>query len=418
MVNKKIIYLFLISLIAAISLSPRLHLGFVPSTGRNIDIRIEDILLCIGLIFWLCYFFVSGKYKFQKPPLFWPILAWISFGLFSVLVNLLFRDVNLEITFFYFLKEIEFFLFYFLFFYCLKNIDSGKRLMKYWIIFSLVNVFWLFYVFIFNVRWSMEPYGPNAFIEPSGPFPSGGFFLMLFIFFLNLFIFYYSKLNISKIKKVALFVVCILPMVGVMWSGSMAATMGLLISIVVSLFLFFKGRLNFIVTMKIIILIAIMLGVVVAAVYVLPVPQKIISFKKVMFEYASGDSESRGGILREHLGMLIERPQYLVTGVGVFGEAHSQYMRVLLERGIMGLFLFFWLMWSILKISYNSFKDKNNLFKKGLTAGLFVATVSMLAMAIPNDVFMVVKPDEIYWFFTAMTMALIFVPVKAEQIVN
>ncbi len=418
MVNKKIVYLFLVLLVAAISLSPRLSLGLIPNTGRSVDIRAEDMVLCFSLILGIFHILASGRCRFKRPPLFWPILAWILFGLFSVLVNLLFRDVNLKITIFYFLKEVEFFLVYFFVFYCARSIDPGKRLIKYWIFFSLVNIFWLVYVFIFNIQWSIQPYGPNAFIEPGGPFPSGGFFLLLFIFFLNLFIFYYSKLNTSKIKKMLLFVVCILPAIGVMWSGSMAATIGLFVSIIVSLFILFKDRLDFAGTIKIIILIAVILGIVIAAIRVLPVPQKIISFKKIIFEYDSNSPVSRGGIFERNLTTLAEHPTYLVFGAGVLGEAHSQYMRVLLERGIIGLFLFFWLMWSILKISYNSFKEKDDLFKKGLSAGLFVATVSMLIMAIPNDVFMVVKPDEVYWFFAAMTMALISMPSEIKQTAN
>lgn len=103
-------------------------------------------------------------------------------------------------------------------------------------------------------------------------------------------------------------------------------------------------------------------------------------------------------------------------GMGVLGEAHDQYIRVLLEKGITGLFMFFWLIYSILKISYKGFKEKDDLFKKSLCAGLFVSTVAMLVMAIPNDVFMVVKVDEVYWFFAAMTMASIFSPWKSSEI--
>ena len=417
MVNKKTVYLFLVLIITAICLSPRFSLGLLAGR-RNIDIRAEDIVLCFGLIAGLIFIVLRKKFKFILPPLFWPILFVSSWGFFSVLLNLLIGNIVSKIAFFYFLKEVEFFLFYFLIFYCVRSVGLSRRLIKYWIIFSLVSVFWLVYVFIFNIQWSIQPYGPNTFIEPGGPFPSGGFFLLLFIFFSNLFIYYYSRLNISKTKKVFLFIIFILPMVGVMSSGSMAATMGLFVSIIVSLFLLFKDRLGSTGIIKIIISTVIFFGIIIAAIHILPVPQKIISLKKVMYEYTSGDSESRGGIFRDHSVLLIEHPQYLITGIGVLGEAHSQYMRVLLERGILGLFLFLWLMRSILKISYDGFKEKDNLFKKGLSAGLFTATVCMLIMAIPNDVFMVVKPDEIYWFFAAMTIALIYAPSEVKQIVN
>jgi putative effector of murein hydrolase LrgA (UPF0299 family) len=151
------------------------------------------------------------------------------------------------------------------------------------------------------------------------------------------------------------------------------------------------------------------------AIYALPVTKRIVSFEKIQREYFSGYYSSRGAAFTDHLILLSEHPWDLIFGIGIFGEAHSQYMRIALERGIVGLFLFFWLIWSILKISYNSFKEKNDLLKKGLCAGLFVATIAMLIMAIPNDVFMVVKPDEVYWFFAAMAMAAISMPQKSAQ---
>ena len=65
-------------------------------------------------------------------------------------------------------------------------------------------------------------------------------------------------------------------------------------------------------------------------------------------------------------------------------------------------------MWSILKVSYGGFNEKKNLLIKGLCAGLFASTVVMLMMGVANDVFMVVKPDEVYWFFAAMAIAAIY----------
>ena len=117
MVNKKIVYLFLVLLITAICLSPRFSLGLLAGR-RNIDIRAEDIVLCFGLIAGLIFIILRKKFKFILPPLFWPILFVSSWGFFSVLLNLLIGNIVSKIAFFYFLKEVEFFLFYFLIFYC------------------------------------------------------------------------------------------------------------------------------------------------------------------------------------------------------------------------------------------------------------------------------------------------------------
>jgi len=407
--KNKIIYLFLIFLIIAISLSPRFSFGFIPTTQRSIDIRVEDIIIFVGLIAWFFCVLISGKYKFKLPPLFWPIFSMLAFGFFSILVNILLGKISLEITFFYFLKEIEFFLLYFIVFYCIASFNSNKQLIKYWLFFSLINFFWLVYVFIYNIKWSIW-YGPNAFMEPQGPFPSGGYFLLIFIFSFNLLIFYFSKIEISIYKKVFMFILCIIPILGILSSGSMASTLGLFSSIFISIFLLYKDRLNLIVVFKILILVVAIFSILFSAIYILPVAKKIVSFEKIKWEYMSGSSGSRGENFINNLIIVLEHPQKLIIGIGIFGEAHCQYMRVLLERGVIGLLLFFWLMWSILKISYEGFNERNNNFNKGLFGGLFTATIVMLIMAIPNDVFMVVKVAEVYWFFVAMTTATILLP--------
>ncbi len=408
MVNKKIIFLFLVLLIAAISLSPRFSLGYkyLFLTERSIDIRAEDILIFFGALFLILSFLVSGKKSFKKPPLFWPIFSWIIFGFFSIMVNLLIKDSNLNIFFFYFLKEIEFFVFYLLVFYCLSRFNINIELMKYWFIFCSINILWLLYVFIYQVRWSMY-YGPNAFIEPKGPFPSGGFFLMTFIFLFNLFIFYYSRLNISNTKKILIFVLCTAPLFGVLASGSYTAIVGLIVSLGLSLFIYLVNKVGIVRLVKISLMILLMMIVVFQLIRLFDLNVKI-SKAKILWEYTSGDPVSRIGILKDKISYLFENSFINpFIGFGILGEAHSYYMRVLLERGLIGFLLFIWLMGAILLISYKGMKDKNNLYKKALSSGLFIATIAMLVMAIPNDVFAVVKLDEVYWFFAAMTMAAI-----------
>lgn len=403
--KKKLILLFLILLIAAISLSPRFSFGLL-FAKRSLDIRVEDMMLAAGLIFWLLYNLASGKSNFKVPPLFWQITAWLSFAIFSILVNLLFKKGNLELTFFYFLKEVEFFILYLFVFYLISAFNiPQKKLLKYWIFFTVINVMWLVYVFAFDIQWSIF-YGPNSFIEPKGPFPSGGFFLILFIFFFNLFLFYWSKLNMPIGRKITFFVLSVLPIVGVVSSGSMASALGLAVSLLTSLFLFLLNRKTFTSFIKIIILGTVMMGIFFMVLSVVPV-WKIVSLKKIAYEYQSGDPESRIGILKSYLEKIPNNPEVLLIGLGVFGEAHSQYTRVLLERGVIGLILFFWLIGSIVRISWRGFLEGDDVYKKGLCSGLISATFAMMAISIPNDAFMVVKVAQVYWFFAAMAMSAI-----------
>lgn len=408
----KIIYIFLILLIASISLSPRLSVG-VLSSGKSIDVRLEDIVLFFGLVALSLHFFISGKYKIKLAPLFWPIIAWVSFGFLSVLFNVLSGHIVLSTAFFYFLKEIEFLLLYFVVLFCASKLNENKRLMEYWLLLGGLNVFWLICVYIFNLKWSIF-YGANAFMEPQGPFPSGGFFLLIFIIFFNLFLFYYNRLPISLGKKIAIFIICILPIFGIISSGSMASTMGLFASVVISLVLLLKDRMNLKRFIKTAVFAVIAIGILLTSICYLPVTKRVISFDKIKWEYTSNSPESRIGILKHKLSIVFSSVPNAIMGVGVNGENHSQYTRVIVERGFVGLALFLFLMWSILKKSYIGF-NKNKNFEKGLFGGLLVSTIVMLIMSIPNDAFMVTKIAEVYWFFAAMALSQLLVSKQSED---
>lgn len=405
MTNQRLMYVFLILLIAAICFSPRFSVGYVPLTQRSIDIRAEDIILFFGLFFSVISFLVQGKNSFTTPPLFWPIFSWVVFGFFSVLVNVLLYRINVGVFFFYFLKELEFFILYFLVFSCSYAAKENIRLIKYWIIGYVVNTFWLGYVLLNNVTWS-KYYGPNTFTEPKGPFPSGGFFLMIFIFLFNLSIFYFSNLKIARYKKIIIFILCFLPAIGVFSSGSYTATVGLIISLIISFISYFIYKASLINFLKALLIFLLIFIIAFGLISILEKDR--ISKSKLLWEYGSSDPVSRIGILKENISRIFSASFInLYIGFGIWGEAHSQYARIFLERGLFGLIIFGWLIFSILKLSYNGIKDKNNLYKKGLSMGLFSATLSMLVMFIPNDVLMPVKPAEVYWFFAALAAAAI-----------
>lgn len=406
--NKKtIIYLFLFFLIAAISLSPRLPFGQI-SNGRSIDIRVEDILLCIGFISLVSYIIVRRRSKIVLPPLFWPILTWGAFGIVSVLFNLAFKGLPADKAFFYFAKEIEFFLLYFIVFYFIKDTNTNKFLSKSWMLFGVINIAWVFYT-VFSGSQNYYPYGPNTFMEPKGPFPSGGFFLMLFIFFFNIFIFYYDRIKISNVKKIFILVLSVIPAIGVISSGSRASTVGLFASLVISYIIYVLDKVDLVRLVRITILVASLAVIFLLIIYFMPFNdiKRVLDFNHMASEYTSDTESSRIGILKSNIYTISTSPEVSALGLGVYGEAHGQYLRVVLERGFLGLFIFLWLIYSILKTCWRSRATADN-FKKALVCGLLASTAVMLIMSIPNDPFMVVKIAEPYWFFVAMTMAAIF----------
>lgn len=392
-----------IILALAIALSPSFSAGQIEG-GRVIEIRIEDILLVILGILWIINFLLSGRIKIEKPPLLFPILAWLGIGFFSVLTNWIFMNLGFSSGFFFFLKEVEFFFLYFYLFYHLKNSDSVKLFIKIWIFLGLINVGWIVYQMITGFKLTYY-YGPTPFIEPEGPLPAGGFFLILFIFFFNISLHYYFNLNISKLKKGILNLISISPIIGVFGSGSRASFLGFILALILTLFFyslkngFFKSFLIGFLILIFFISISIFSQELIT--------KRFLNIKEIFWNLDPENPTSRTHIWIYQLSEISKYPFFFLFGLGksVFGESHNQYLRNFIETGFVGSLIFFILISFIIKKSWQGFSRGKESLLIGLSSGLLVATLTLLFISFSSDAFIVVKINEVYWFFVALTLA-------------
>lgn len=387
-------------LAAAVALSPSFSAGMVEGE-RIIEVRIEDILIVILGLVWIANFLISRKKKIKKPPLLLPILAWLGIGFFSILTNWISGNIELARGFFYFLKEIEFFFLYFYLFYHIKNVSSVKLVINTWIFLGIINVLIIVSQLTQGIRYGR--YGPGLFKEV-GPFPSGGFFLILFIFLFNIFLYYYSRLNISKIKKFIL-VICILSLIiGVISSGSRTAILALILVVALSVF-FYQLKCGGLKPFFIGLILLLLVG---AGLIIISEQVSYI----LALEHLPTSLDERIGIWERQLAAFSNSPFNTIFGMGksvwlTTEESHNQYVRNFVETGIIGSLIFFILIFAIIKKAFQGFLLGKDRILVGLSAGLLVATLTMLLVSIPNDAFMIVKVMEIYWFFTALTMAVL-----------
>jgi len=406
--NKKLIKILPVIILAlAIGLSPSFSLGRL-SAGRIIEIRVEDILIAILGLIWIANFLISGKEKSEKPPLFFPILAWLGVGLFSLLINWMFTNLAFSESFFFFLKEVEFFFLYFYLFYHIKSFNTIKLLIKSWIFIGLFNVCWIFYHAIRGLKEKYYHYGYTPIIEPEGPFPAGGFFLLLFIFLFNILLYYYFSLKISKFKKTILTILCIIPVVGIFSSGSRASIFGFIFALFLIL-LFYSLKKDLLKPL----LIAFLVLVVISSIFIFSHHQmitRISNIENLMRNFSLENVASRPSIWISRLTEMFNYPLTVFFGLGksALEESHSQYVRNFIETGIVGSLMFLILMFVILKKSWQEFTGEKDPFLVGLCAGLLVTTLTMLFISISAGPFIVVKIAEVYWFFVAMSLTAIY----------
>ncbi|MDP2967219.1 MAG: hypothetical protein Q8N87_02300 [bacterium] len=400
--------LSLIFLAGAIAFSPSFSVGTL-ADGKIIEIRIEDILIFVFGLLLIISFLASEKTKIERPPLFFPILAWLGIGLLSVLTNWVFSNLSLDRGFFYFLKEFLFFVFYFYVFWGIKKIDTAKLLVKIWLLFALVNVLYVLYQMATGFR--AGEYGTAA-IGEWGVFPTGAFFLLLFIFLFNVFLYYFLHLNISIIKKIGLGLLTFSPVLGVFGSASKTNFFALVLALFLTFFFFFLRKINFKTILVFILAIVFMVSMFSFALKnvhdtirvkeIIPV----FSLEPLWENYKSSRLTAIKPIFKASLESSAHFP-FLGMGKGYVGEAHNQYLRNFIEVGIIGSLIFFILIFAIIKKSWQGFSRNRDGFAVGLSAGLLVATLALLFISFATEPVIVVKPSSVYWFFAAITMAVL-----------
>ncbi len=349
MIKNRFKNLSLIFLVGAIALSPSFSFGTL-SNERIIEIRIEDFLILALGVLWIVNFLVSGRSKLEKPPLFFPILAWLGIGFFSVLTNWIFGNLEISLGFFYLLKEIEFFFIYLYVFYHIKNLDSAKLIIKLWIFLGTVNIGYVIYQ-IYTVNRG-GTYGPSA-IGESGSFPTGAFFLLLFIFLFNIFLYYFLNLNISKFKKWILGVLIVGLVVGLIGTASKTNIVAMIFALLLTLPLLFLRKANLKV---ILIFIPIMIFLVSMFSFIIknvPDAKRIIPIFSAETLWENYKEARLYDVIEPMLEKSFESSAaYLPVfglGKGYVGEAHNQYLRNFIEVGITGSLIFFILIFAIIK---------------------------------------------------------------------
>lgn len=413
---------FLIILASTIALSPSFSFGRLED-GKAIEIRAEDILLVFLGLIWLAGVLISGKERFERPPLFFPIFAWITVGVLSVLTNWIFRNIELWRGFFFLLKEVEFFFLYFYLFYHISKIDTIKFLVRVWIFLGAINVAWIIFELITGSKITYY-YGPTIFAEPQGTHSSGALFLILFAFFINNFIYYSSKSQVSLFKKIALLVLIILLPIGIITSGSRSVFMGFIASLFfTAMFYSIKKRFFIKFSTGVLIMMAVLLFLGQSFLAIsnsnnnrifssTNAINRVVDINGFIWEFASGHSLSRVGVWKTQLSEVARHPFFTLFGFGkgavvVYGESHSQYIRNFVEVGLVGSLVFFLLIFAMIKKSWLEFFKGTDAFLKGMSVGLIVATLSLLVTSITVEAFILVKIAEVYWFFASLTLTAI-----------
>ena len=386
-------------LIFSMLLSPEFIVGTTEgaSLGRGVTLRVDDFLILLIGLTWIAKMAVNKELGlFLRTPLNKPIAYYILICLISTLLGALFLKVDLKTGFFFVLKYFEYTLIYFM---VVNHLKTKRQARSYlWAVLitcAIVSVLGILQVpegGRVSAPFEGEVGEPNTF---------GGYLVLMVSITAGLLLTTTSfRLQMIYGSLTTLFIIPLF------LTGSRSSYIGLIFVALVFLWLSEKRR-------------VVLIGLVILGLLLPFVAPKTLT-QRVSFTFQQ--REQRGQIkvggaridtstaARLHSWANISRDfvKHPVFGFGItgYGFVDAQYFRVLIETGLIGLFIFLILLSSIFRLTHRIAKEVDEPFDKGLSMGFLAGFIGLLVHAVGANTFIIVRIMGPFWFVLAMVVML------------
>jgi len=386
-------------LIFSMLLSPEFIVGTTEgdSLGRGVTLRVDDFVILLIGFSWLAKMAINrGLGLFLRTPLNKLIAYYMIACLVSTLLGSLFLKVDLKTGFFYILKYFQYMFIYFMVANQLKTEKQAKNYLWALLITCAIVSFLGLVQAVEGGRVSAPFEGeigePNTF---------GGYLVFMISITTGLLLTTTSLgLRLIYGSMALLFIVPLL------FTQSRSSYLALVLAGMVFLWLSEKRRM---------VLIAFIL-----AGLLFPFVAPDVVTERVGFTFTQ--REQRGQIkvggaridtstaARLHSMANVSRDfvKHPVLGYGVtgYGFLDAQYFKVLIETGLIGLFLFLVLLSGIFRLTYHNIKEATEPFDRGLSMGFMAGFIGLLVHAVGANTFIIVRIMEPFWFVLAIVIMM------------
>lgn len=384
-------------LLVAMLLSPEVEAGAVGANQeRGLNLRYDDILIVV------IFLGVMVKHAFEGRPLLWrpnPINAGI-FGYFAVAVfsSLLALRLSVpawdrDVAFFVLLKMFQFYLIFFMVGMAITSMDEIRRQLRVFFGTSII-------VCVYGiVSISTQP-RVSAPFEAGGTEPNtfGGYLMIVICVALAL-AFFAPKAR----TRYLLFGVAGIAIIPFLMTLSRASYASIFVTLVI---LGVMARQRWLL---------LVLAMVVFAAPVL-MPGKVLKRIESTFE-PSGVAVSipltgtevtidKSAYERVYVWRKVRHNlrvwPWFGGGVSWDTVLDSQFARVIIETGVIGLALFAFLLWRILKMTRQTYRWSRDWVARALGLSLFAITIGFIVHSFGTITFLIVRIMEPYWFLMAL----------------
>ncbi len=377
-------------LIMSMLLSPEISLG-VLSPDRSVVIRFDDLILILVFLVWFLKMALNKKLPLIKST---PINKYIYYYLAACFIfttkGIIVGDVRFKRAMFYLLKYTE----YFILFWMSANIIENKKDMKMLMVFATLTAF------------AVIGYGYTKMgTVVAAPFDAepgslGGYLILVVSVALGTVI--YNKSIYLRLLAVALF---LMPIPLIIVAKSRATYIAYVVMYISFIFLTKKYRKRLV------------LGAVLI-VCLVPVISSGNLYRTLRerVTYTFSGSYGRFGIESSGEARLVTwknkmrnywtKKPFIGWGITGVGFIDSQYVRTIIELGVIGMSAFLLLLFKIFTESRKIFKEIEYGWAKGITIGFMAGYIGLLSHAITTNTFIIVRIMEPFWFLLAIVLTL------------
>jgi O-antigen ligase len=387
-------------LIFSMLLSPEIMVGGMEggtAASRGVTLRFDDFLLAIIGFGWFARAAIHKDLGlFLRTPLNKPIFYYLLACVVATGFGIMGERVNAKTGFFFVVKYFEYFIVYFM---VINQIENKEQVKKY--MFCILVT-----CFIISLYGMLQiPAGGRLTAPFEGtrgePNSLGGYLIFVGAVAAGMF----SRAETLKARVIlgALVMAVLLPYLYTESRSSYVA----FVPAYIALALMCRRR-------------GLMIGLLLIALILSPI--LLPSNVKERIVYTFTQPEQRGQIvigdtridtsasarIKSWKEGLENVPKHPIIGYGVTGYAFmdAQYLRVLVETGILGFAAFVYLLYSIFKISFLMVRKIQDKYFEGIAVGFLAGYIGLVFHAIGANTFIIVRIMEPFWFVLAMVVML------------
>ncbi len=400
-------------LIFSMLLGPEMIVGSLTggtTASRGVTLRVDDFLLTIIAFTWFARTAVHKELGlFLSTPLNRPIAAYLTAAAVSTAVGMLYDHVRPVVGFFFVLKFVEY---VFVYFAAVNFIRTKTQIRRLVIAIFITGILVSIYAAIqipLGVRVTAPFEG-----EAGEPNTLGGYLLFLLALLGGLII--TSGSLRQSVKFLLAGAVLGVPF---LYTLSRASYLGLL-GVAIALVLFSRQR-----------IIAVFSVVAAALILLLVAPPEVVERVEYTF---GGQGEVTGQIevgsvrldtstsarLQSFSDVLRDFPRSPILGFGVTGHGFidGQYPKILIEMGLVGLAVFFWLVMALFRQALEALRISVDWQERGICIGYLAGLFGLLLHALGSNTFIIVRIMEPFWFMTGVMTLLYMINTERARAVE